>query len=66
LNYSYIEKLKDSEYCSQNFASGKYPVLCFLDFPSDKKEDPEQTLNECIAILKRLNNEKLKTILESF
>lgn len=37
-----------------------YSYQDFLDLLSDKKEAPEQTLNECIAILKRLNSEKIE------
>lgn len=31
LDDSYIEKLQDTKYCSENFASGKYPVLLKYD-----------------------------------
>ncbi len=40
----------------------------FLDFVQEKREAPERTLSECIAILRRLKPEKLrseKVILES-
>ena len=46
-----------------------YSYSDFLEYSSGKKEVPENILNECIGILRRLKPEKLRTVkavLESF
>lgn len=50
------------EFIMQMCSGYDYSYKDFLDFVSNKKEAPEALLSECIATLKRLKFEKLKTI----
>lgn len=50
------------EFIMQMCTGYGYSYKDFLDFVSNKKEAPEALLSECIATLKRLKFEKLKTV----
>ena len=50
------------EFILQMCSGYGYSYIDFLDFVRNKREVPEALLSECIATLKRLKFEKLKTI----
>lgn len=58
-----------SEFIMQVCTGYGYSYKDFLDFVTNKKEVPEALMSECIAIIRRLKPDKLKTIktiLDSF